>query len=104
MITRNEIENLYKTYCCPPTCADELNVELLFQIPLEYHDIEIDDNANLGINSLPPTSSLRRIALHRINAIISIERWIAIILRSSIVFLNKYSSEARIHLRDFVNI
>ena len=104
MITRKEIENLYKTYCCPPTCADKLNVELLFQIPLEYHDIEIDDNANLCINSLPPTSLLRRIALHRINAIISIERWIAIILRSSIVFLNKYSSESRIHLRDFVNI
>ena len=100
MITRIEIERLYKNYCKCPACADDLNIELLFEIPIEYHDIQIDDNANLLLNSLPVSSPLRKIALRHINAIVDIERWIAIILRYSILFLSKCSTEVYIHICD----
>lgn len=102
MITRIEIENLYKTHCKRQTSVDDLNIELLFEIPIEYHDVEIDDNANLLINSLPRTSPLKKIALRHIHAIVAFDRWIAIILQYSIIFLSRYNSSAYVHIRNMV--
>lgn len=100
MITQTLIKNLYKTHCKSPNSADDLNIELLFGLPIEYHDIEIDDAANLILNRLPSTSPLRKIALRHIHAIVEIERWIAIVLRYSILFLNRCNSDTYIHIRE----
>lgn len=100
MITQKVIDTLYKTYKKRPASADELDIGLLFEIPVEYHDIEIDDNANLLINSLPQVSPFRKLALSRINAIVEFENKVAIVLRSSIIFLNKNDNKSYIHIRE----
>ncbi len=99
MITEKVIKRLYKTYRKRPDSADELDIGLLFEHLIENHDISIDDEAHLIINTFPPTSPFHRIALSRIHAIVEFEHKIAIVLNSSIIFLNKNDSKTYIHIR-----
>lgn len=99
MITEKVINELYKTYNRRPDNADELDIGLLFENLIEHHDIQIDDAAHLIINSLPPTSPFHRISLNRIHAIVEFEHKVAIILHSSILFLNKNDNKTHVHIR-----
>lgn len=99
MITQKVIEQLYKKYKNPPQSADDLDIDLLFIHLLEFHDIEIDDNANLIIRSLPESSPFHCIPLSHIHAIVEFEHKIAIVLHSSILFLSKNDNKTHIHIR-----
>lgn len=99
MITEKVIDSLYKTYKKRPASADELDIGLLFEYLMENHEIEIDDTAHLIINSMPKNSPFHRIALDRIHAIVEFEHKIAIVLHSSIIFLNKADKKSHIHIR-----
>ncbi|MDE6101232.1 MAG: hypothetical protein K2G01_09330 [Paramuribaculum sp.] len=99
MITQKVIEQLYKTYKKPPVTADDLDIDLLFIHVLENHDIAIDDHANLIVGSLPVGSPFHKIPLGHIHAIVEFENRIAIVLHSSILFLNKYDSRSNVHIR-----
>lgn len=99
MITQKVIDSIYKKYKNRPASADELDIALLFEHLLDTHDIEIDDHANLIVNSLPPESPFHKIELSRIHAIIEFEKTVAIVLHSSIVFLNKHDHESFVHIR-----
>lgn len=99
MITQKVIDQLYKTYRKPPLSADDLDIDLLFTHLFEFHDIAIDDHANLIINSLPEDSPFRVIPLSHIHAIVEFENRIGIVLHSSIIFLNKRDSRSSIHVR-----
>lgn len=100
MITEKVIDTLYKTYRKKPESADELDIGLLFEHLIENHDIAIDDEAHLIINSIPAGSPFHRISLNRIHAIVEFEHKIAIVLHSSIIFLNKKDSNTHIHIRN----
>lgn len=99
MITEKVIDTLYKTYKTRPDNADELDIDLLFKYLIENHDIAIDDNAHLIINSIPAASPFHSIPLCHIHAIVEFEHRIAIVLQSSIIFLNKHDAKTHIHLR-----
>lgn len=99
MITQKVIDELYKTFKNPPESADELEIELLFAHLLDFHDIQIDDNANLVIANLPETSPFHTIPLSHIHAITEFENKIAIVLHSSILFLNKNDNRSHVHIR-----
>ncbi len=99
MITEKVINSLYKKYKNRPKTPDELDIALLFENLIENHDISIDDEAHLIINSLPPSSPFHRIALSRIHAIVEFEHKIAIVMHSSIIFLNKKDSQVNIHIK-----
>ena len=99
MITEKVIKDLYKTYKKRPASADELDIGLLFEHLIDNHDFSIDDEAHLIINSFPTDSPFHRIALNHIHAIVEFEHKIAIVLHSSIIFLNKNDSRTYIHIR-----
>lgn len=99
MITQKVIDQLYKTYRKPPLSADDLDIDLLFTHLFEFHDVAIDDNANLLLNSLPAGSPFRKIPLSHIHAIVEFESKIGIVLHSSIIFLNKNDSRSNIHIK-----
>lgn len=99
MITSKVIDSLYKTYNKRPASADELDIGLLFEYLMEHHEIEIDDDAHLIINSIPKNSPFHRISLSRIHAIVEFEHKIAIVLHSSIIFLNKSDNKSHVHIR-----
>ncbi len=99
MITEKVIDTLYKTYKDRPASADELDIALLFENLMDTHEIAIDDEAHLIINSIPVGSPFHRLSLNRIHAIVEFENKIAIVLHSSIIFLNKKDSRSHIHIR-----
>lgn len=99
MITEKVINQLYKTYKNRPASPDELDIALLFENLIEHHEIAIDDFGNLLIYSIPASSPFHRIALKRIHAIVEFEHKVAIVLHSSIIFLNKHDSKSHIHIR-----
>jgi len=99
MITEKVINSLYKKYKKRPESADELDIALLFENLTNTHDIAIDDEANLIINSIQPDSPFHRIPLGHIHAIVEFEHNIAIVMHSSIIFLNKKDSRTYVHIK-----
>ncbi|MCM1356128.1 MAG: hypothetical protein NC212_06965 [Staphylococcus sp.] len=98
MVTKKLIEKIYKQYNRPPASPDELNFGLLFDYALENHGIFIDEN-DLFIGSVDPSSPFATIPLKHIHEILEFEDYIALVLRNSIIFLNKSNSEVNVHLR-----
>ena len=98
MITKQVINALYKKYRRKPLTTDELDLALLFDYAIENHGIVIDDH-KLIINSISPASPFHSIDLDRIHAIVEFNNQIAIVLHSSIIFLNQADNAAHIHVR-----
>ena len=100
MISRKIIDSLYKRYNKPPKSIDMLNLVLLFDYAAEHHKVYIDpDTEELIIPSVSPESPFHKIAIKRINAIVPFEEWVAIVLHSSIIFLNKKSSKVSVNIK-----
>ena len=100
MIRKQVINTLYKKYRKLTKSPDCLDFALLFDYVVEHHNITIDlENDCLIINSLEPTSIFHRIPLSRIHAIVPFEEWVAIVLHSSIIFLNKKSSKVSVNIK-----
>ena len=101
MITRKVIQTLYKKYRKLPESPDCLDMPLLFECA-PYHNISIDMEGpvdSMIIGSIEPNSPFHRIPLERIHGIVAFEEWIAIVLHSSIIFLNRKSPRVSIHVR-----
>ncbi len=102
MITRKVIESLYKKYNKVPPSPDCLDIPLLFESASENHNITIDIDGpvdSLVIGSIEPDSPFHCIPLERIHAIVPFEEWVAIVLHSSIIFLNRKSPKVSVHIR-----
>ena len=98
MVTKQVIDKIYKLYKRPPASPDELNLGLLFTHALENHGIVIDEN-DLYIGSVDPRSPFAAIPLRHIHEILEFETCLAIVLRNSMIFLNKHNSDVNVHLR-----
>lgn len=100
MITKEVIQTLYKKYPKRAKSVDCLDIALLFDACGILHDINVDiDSGKVIIGSLDEKSIFRSIPLAHIHAIVPFEEWIAIVLHSSIVFLNKKSTKVSVHLK-----
>lgn len=97
MVNKKVIAQLYKQFPRPPKTPDELNISLLFDYCFENHGIVIDEN-ELYIGSVDPNSPFACIPLRNINEIVEFETQVAIVLRSSIIFLSKDSSDVNVHI------
>ncbi len=101
MITKRVIDTLYKKYKRLPESPDCLDMPLLFEASV-HHNVSIDMEGpvdSLIIRSVDPHSPFHRIPLEKINAIVPFEEWVAIVMHSSIVFLNRTSSKVSVHIR-----
>ena len=100
MITRQLIQTLYKKYSKPPKSVDTLNLALLFDYAAKHHNIFIDpETEELTIGSIAPESPFHKINIHRINAIVPFEEWVAIVMHSSIIFLNRKDSKVAVDIK-----
>lgn len=103
MITQQVIDTLYKQYSKLPKSLDCLDMPLLFDAAGPHHDISVDMddnmNAELVIGSIDRNSPFHRLPMHRIHAIVPFESWVAIVMHSSIIFLNKKDNKVSIHLK-----
>ena len=102
MITRKVIQALYRKYRNLPESPDCLDMALLFDGAGEHHNISVDmDGAvdSLVIGSISPESPFHRLPLERIHAIVPFEEWVAIVMHSSVVFLNRNSPKVSVNVR-----
>lgn len=101
MITKQVIDTLYKKYRKLPKSIDCLDFGLLFDSVAGQHDLSVDmDSDSLIIRSLGERSPFYKIPLSRIHAIVPFEEWVAIVLHSSIIFLNKKSQKVSVHVKE----
>lgn len=100
MITQQLIKTLYKKYSKAPKSVDALNVALLFDYGAKHHNLFIDpDTDTLTIGSIDPMSPFHTISLRRIHAIVPFEEWVALVMHSSIIFLNRKSPKVAVDIK-----
>lgn len=99
MITKRVIDELYKKYDRRPAGVEDLDIGLLFDYAADHHDISIDEEGYLVIESIGDDSPFRRLPLRGVHAIVPFEDVVAIVMHSSIVFLSKHGSEVNVHVR-----
>ena len=99
MITKQVIDELYKKYAKLPPGIEHLDIGLLFDYVSEHHNVEIDEEGHIVIGSLDPMSPFHKIALERVHGFSQFEETIAIVLHSSIIFLNKNDMGVNVHLK-----
>ena len=98
MITKQTINEIYRKYKKRPKSVEDLNISLLFEAAHPSHGIEIIGNM-LRINSIPSSSPFYELSLSAIHGIIAFEQHIAIVLHSSILFLNRYDDGVNAHIK-----
>lgn len=98
MITKKTIEEVYRRYRKKPKSIDELSVELLFDSISQVHGLEIKDE-KIILRSVDEQSMFHKIALSRVYGIVNFEKTVAIVLHSSIIFLNKKEPKVNIHIK-----
>lgn len=98
MITQEVIQEIYKKYSKRPSSPDELNIPPLFESAHPSHGIQLDEQ-KLIINSIPANSIFHSIPLKNINAILEFESVVAIVMHSSIIFLNKKDNKNYINFK-----
>ena len=100
MITKEVISAIYKKYPKRAKSIDCLDFAFLFDAAGLMHDINIDMETNkLIIGSIDPKSIFHSIPLNHIHAFVPFDEWVAIVLHSSIIFLNRKSPKSSIHLK-----
>lgn len=98
MITKKTIEEVYRRYRKKPKSIDELSVELLFDSISQVHGLEIIDE-KIILRSVDEQSMFHKITLSRVYGIVNFEKTVAIVLHSSIIFLNKKEPKVNIHIK-----
>ena len=98
MINNKVIDSIYKKYSKRPSSIDQLNIPLLFEAAHEDHAIEIKGH-DLIINSQDTWSPFHTIDLNRVHAILDFDKYVAIVLHSSIVFIGKKNDDIHIHIK-----
>lgn len=90
MITRSQIENLYKTNATAPADIMDLGIDKLFDETALIHDIMVDpEEGTVSFGSIEEGSPLHTLRLANINGIEVMDGWTAIVMHSSILFLNR---------------
>lgn len=101
MITRENINEIYRKYNKAPESIDELNIATLFDETAIHHDIMIDPEENtMTIGSIEPASPFHTLPLDRVNAILGFEEWNAIVMPTSIIFLNRKNQKVVIDIKN----
>ncbi len=98
MITKQVIDEIYKKYNKRPDSPFDLNLSLLFEDVVDQHGIVLDEE-KLVIGSIPEGALFHSIALKHIHEIVEFENCVAVVLHSSIIFLNKHDSKTYVNIR-----
>lgn len=100
MIDKTVIEQIYKQFAKRPRSKKDIDLGLLFERTGIEHDLNLDPDTNeLIVMSIPEDSPFHRLSIDNIMGIVPFEEWTAIVLHSSIVFLNNLEPKVSINLR-----
>lgn len=97
-ITADVIKEIYKKCKKDPKNFDELNLPYFTELLSEHHQISRDED-EIVIDSFDPYNPFRRFLLRSVKAILEFDHEVAIVCRTHIIFLNKFDSEASVHMK-----
>ncbi|MCM1310097.1 MAG: hypothetical protein NC301_03610 [Bacteroides sp.] len=92
------IESLYKTYRRKPETLDERGLYLLADYIVDEQGVEIDDDCII-FSEMDAVSPFRMIRLNNIHGVADLGGLLAIVMHSSIIFFNKTTHEASVHIK-----
>lgn len=100
MINRNVIKELYSKYSKPPRYVDELDLVTLTECVGELHRVRIDVVSNtVTFGSLPADSPFASVPLAHIHGIVAFDDWVAVVLRSAILFLSRRELKVSVDIK-----
>lgn len=97
MIKQEIIKELYKKFPLTLEANKEIDLRLLQNEQITHHAIELNGD-ELIINSVTKDSPFHEIPIKNIAGIQEFDNHIAIILRNSILFLNKSTTDIHVHI------
>ncbi|MDE5900284.1 MAG: hypothetical protein K2H33_02885 [Muribaculaceae bacterium] len=99
MITNDNIQRLYTTYATAPGLFEDRGLTRLMDYAFDTDAIDFDGD-RLVFNTIDTDSPLHSIEIERIHGAEEIGRWLAVILPSAIIFLDRTDLRTtRIHLK-----
>ena len=100
MISNDVINSIYKKYSERPKSYDCLDFATLFEKAGQQHNLMVDpDTEELEIGSIAPGSPFHKLPLRNIHAFVPFEHWVAIVMHSSIIFLNARKPEVMVNIK-----
>ena len=99
MITKSNIDDLYRKYNRKPKILDERNLAPLMQCALSTDAIEIDGDC-IRFKNVDSTSLFTSIEMQRIHAVVEFDKHIALVLPNSIIFINREDYSIHVHLKE----
>lgn len=91
-------DSLYRRFRRRPRTLDERCLNLLADFIVEERGIELDED-RLIFTGMDKMSPFREILLNNINGVVDLGVLLAIVMHSSIIFFNKTTLEATIHIK-----
>lgn len=92
------IQQLYRRFRRRPSTLDERGLHLLADYIIDEQGIELDED-RIVFTGMEPTSPFREIPLNNIHGVADLGKLLAIVFHSSIIFFNKQSHEATVHIK-----
>ena len=92
------IKSLYKRFGRRPSTLDERCLYLLADMIVEQRGLELDGE-NIVFTMVDKASPFRSIPLDNINGVADLGGLLAVVLHSSIIFINKETMAASVHIR-----
>lgn len=102
-ISSNLIDSLYKRFSRRPATLDERNLRLLADYIVEDRGVSLCDD-RLVFTEMSSDSPFREILLENIHGVADLGRMLAVVLHSSIIFLDCRTLEAFVHVKPAENI
>ncbi len=98
MINNKVIKEVYRKYKKRPASIERVDLDLLSGNVSETHKINISEGRMI-IGSVEKCSPFHSLPLSRIHGVVNFEKCVAIVLHSSIIFLEKKEEKVQIHLK-----
>jgi len=95
---RQLIKSLYRRFRRRPATLDARRLDLLADFIVDGRGLELDGD-RLIFTSMEPSSPFRAIPLDNIHGVADLGPLLAIVLHSSIIFLNRQTLAATVHLK-----
>lgn len=91
-------KDLYRRFRHRSATLDGRNLHLIADFIVDDRGVTLEDDS-LIFTETPPGSPFRAILLENINGVADLGKLLAIVLHSSIIFLNKETLQTSVHLR-----
>lgn len=98
MINADTIKELYRRFKHRPKRLEDRNLSLLVDYALDTDALDMDDEV-IVFTRMDPSSPFREIDLENIHGVADFPEAVAIVLRNSIIFINKRDLSTYAHIK-----